>query len=261
MAAGSWKLARWPRRRLVVRPVPELCGMRCRAVTVRARQARPHRELGLAKRLGWRMPFVVQRLRLPGTGRVSYTLLGEDGLPVGPAEQYLEHLEMRASPNTVQAYEHDLRDFFTWAGQGGLDWRAVSLEQVAYYFDWLRRPKAARAPGAASPLMSRGYHAVVTRRCDRNAISSTTSRGGIDEESLQGGDGLHRDRGLRRRVRPGGRSRDNGENPAGGAGHLALELHRRSEDEGDGPLVADVRESRTHLCGREQPERFAYASI
>ena len=93
------------------------------------------------------MPVAVQRLRLTDTGRVSYTLLGDDALPVGPAEAYLAYLQVSASPNTVQAYAHDLRDFFTWAGQAGLDWRSVSLEQVSHFFDWLRRPAAARAPG------------------------------------------------------------------------------------------------------------------
>jgi integrase/recombinase XerD len=93
------------------------------------------------------MPLAVQRLRLPDTGRVSYTLVGDEGLPVGPAEAYLAHLEISASPNTVQAYAYDLQDFFTWLGQRGLNWRAVGLEQVAYFFEWLRRPAAARAPG------------------------------------------------------------------------------------------------------------------
>jgi site-specific recombinase XerC len=96
------------------------------------------------------MPLAVQRLRLAGTGRVSYTLLGDDALPVAPAEAYLAYLQVSASPNTVQAYAHDLRDFFTWAGQAGLDWRAVSLEQVSHFFDWLRRPVAARALGVFS---------------------------------------------------------------------------------------------------------------
>jgi site-specific recombinase XerD len=93
------------------------------------------------------MPIAVQRLRLADTGRVSYTLLGDDALPVAPAEAFLAYLQVSASPNTVQAYAHDLRDFFTWIGQAGLDWRAVSLEQVSHFFDWLRRPVAARAPG------------------------------------------------------------------------------------------------------------------
>jgi hypothetical protein len=101
----------------------------------------------LVERLGWRMPLAVQRLRLPGTGRVSYTLLGDDALPVRPVEAYLAYLQVSASPNTVQAYAHDLRDFFTWAGQAGLDWRSVSLEQVSHFFDWLRRPAPTGVPG------------------------------------------------------------------------------------------------------------------
>lgn len=56
---------------------------------------------GLVCGLGWLMPLTVQRLRLPDTGRVSYTLLGEDGLPVGPAEAYPACLSASASPDTV----------------------------------------------------------------------------------------------------------------------------------------------------------------
>jgi integrase/recombinase XerD len=93
------------------------------------------------------MPLAVQRLRSPNSGRVSFTLVGDDGLPVGPAEAYLAHLEVSASPNTVQAYAYDLQGFFTWLDQAGLDWRAASLEQISYFFDWLRRPRATRAPG------------------------------------------------------------------------------------------------------------------
>ncbi len=47
------------------------------------------------------MPLAVQRLRLPDTGRVSYTLLGDDALPVAPAEAYLAYLQVSASPNTL----------------------------------------------------------------------------------------------------------------------------------------------------------------
>ena len=93
------------------------------------------------------MLLAVQRLRLPGPGVVSYTLVGTDGLPVEPAEAFLSHLTLTAAPNTVQAYAHDLQDFFTWLGQTSLDWHSLSLEQLALFFDWLRRPAAARAPG------------------------------------------------------------------------------------------------------------------
>ena len=37
------------------------------------------------------MPLAVQRLRLAGTGRVSYTLLGDDALPVGPVQTDCEY--------------------------------------------------------------------------------------------------------------------------------------------------------------------------
>src|SRR5487761_602851 len=49
------------------------------------------------------MPLAVQRLRLSNSSQVSYTLVGDDGLPVGPAED-LAHLGVSASPNTVQAH-------------------------------------------------------------------------------------------------------------------------------------------------------------
>jgi len=90
---------------------------------------------------------VVQRVRSPESGEVSYTVLGPAGLPVAPVEAYLAHLSaVGRSPHTVAGYAHDLRDFVEWLDQCGLEFRAVSLEQLAAFFDWLRRPKAARQP-------------------------------------------------------------------------------------------------------------------
>ena len=44
----------------------------------------------------------VQRLRLPD-GEVSWTVLGEDWLPAGPVEEFLEYMRATGrSPNTVQ---------------------------------------------------------------------------------------------------------------------------------------------------------------
>jgi hypothetical protein len=56
-------------------------------------------------------------------------LLGDDALPIGPAEAYLAYLQVSASPNTVQAYAHDLRDFFTWVSQTGLDWNSYRVKR------------------------------------------------------------------------------------------------------------------------------------
>lgn len=94
------------------------------------------------------MPFRVQRLRAVEGGVWSYTVVDADDVPVPPIERFLAHLAAGgSSPNTVAAYAHDLRDFFGWLDQRDDDFRTVSLEQLAEFFDWLRRPRPARAPG------------------------------------------------------------------------------------------------------------------
>ena len=55
---------------------------------------------------------------------------------------YLASIER--SPNTIKAYAHDLKDWFVYLGGVGLDWREVSLEDVAGFVGWLRLPLAAR---------------------------------------------------------------------------------------------------------------------
>jgi integrase/recombinase XerD len=92
--------------------------------------------------------FRVQRLRASGTGAVSFTVVGSDGLPVEAVEVFLAHLAaVGRSPNTVAAYAHDLRDFVEWLDQVGCDFRALSLEGLTGFFEWLGRPVAARVPG------------------------------------------------------------------------------------------------------------------
>ncbi|MFI7131585.1 tyrosine-type recombinase/integrase [Nonomuraea sp. NPDC050153] len=79
---------------------------------------------------------------------MSYTVVDADGLPVEPVEAFLAWMAAGgASPNTVQGYAYDLRDFFIWLDQIGLEFRQLTLEQLAQFFDWLRRPKPTRAPG------------------------------------------------------------------------------------------------------------------
>jgi hypothetical protein len=63
----------------------------------------------------------VQRVLMPGSGAESWTLLGEDHVPVEPVERFLAFLAaVERSPNTVKAYAHDLKDWFGFlAGRGG----------------------------------------------------------------------------------------------------------------------------------------------
>jgi len=72
-------------------------------------------------------------------------VLGDDHVPVEPVERFLAYLaSVERSPNTVKAYAHDLKDWFTFLAGRGLDWQSVTLEDVAGYVAWLRLPPAAR---------------------------------------------------------------------------------------------------------------------
>ena len=87
----------------------------------------------------------VQRVLMPGSGAESWTLLGDDLVPVGPAERFLAYLAaIERSSNTAKAYAHDLKDWFVYLSGHGLDWRSVTVEDVAGFVAWLRLPPAAR---------------------------------------------------------------------------------------------------------------------
>ena len=61
---------------------------------------------------------------MPVSRRESWTVLGDDDAPVEPIERYLAYLtDIERSPNTVKAYAHDLKDWFTFLAGRGLDWR------------------------------------------------------------------------------------------------------------------------------------------
>lgn len=87
----------------------------------------------------------VQRVLMPGSGVESWTVVGDDHVPVEPVERFLAYLaSIERSPNTVKAYAHDLKDWFTFLGRRDLDWQTVTLEDVAGFVAWLRLPPAGR---------------------------------------------------------------------------------------------------------------------
>lgn len=84
--------------------------------------------------------------------------LGGDDAPVEPIERYLAYLtDIERSPNTVKAYAHDLKDWFTFLADRGLDWRAVRLDDVGEFVAWLRLPLQAR-DGRVAVLPSVAHH-------------------------------------------------------------------------------------------------------
>jgi site-specific recombinase XerD len=87
----------------------------------------------------------VQRVLSPVLGVQSWTVLGEDGAPIGPVEGFLAYLSgIERSPNTVKAYAHDLRDYWSFLDFRGLEWREVRLEDLGEFVAWLRLAPIAR---------------------------------------------------------------------------------------------------------------------
>ncbi len=126
----------------------------------------------------------VQRVVVPGSQRESWTVLDGDGLPVEPVERYLAFLSgIERSPNTVKAYAHDLKDWFVFVSERGVDWRQVRLEDVGEFVAWLRRPPGARA-ARVTVLPSVEHHcgeATVNRKLSAlSAFYQHAARGGVE---------------------------------------------------------------------------------
>ena len=97
----------------------------------------------------------VQRVVMPGSGAESWTLLGDDQVPVEPAERFLAYLASAGkSPNTVKAYAHDLKDWFTYLAGHDLDWQVGRLEDVAGFVGLAAA--AAGGPGREGHGAARG---------------------------------------------------------------------------------------------------------
>ena len=101
----------------------------------------------------------VQRVAMPVSRTESWTVLGDDDVPIEPVERFLAYLtDIERSPNTVKAYAHDLKDYWAFLAHRGLDWREVRLEDIGEFVAWLRLPPAGR-DGAVAVLPSAGSHA------------------------------------------------------------------------------------------------------
>ena len=85
--------------------------------------------------------FTVRRLFLPARGVESFTVIGPDLRPVELIDEYLAWLtDCERSPNTVEAYAHDLRAFWTFLDEQGLSWERVGVGELAEFAAWARRP-------------------------------------------------------------------------------------------------------------------------
>jgi integrase/recombinase XerD len=98
--------------------------------------------------------MLVHPVAVPGSGTRSWTVLGDDDVPVVPVDRFLAYLtDIGRSPNTVKAYAHDMKDLWQFIGFRGLDWREARLEDIAEFAAWLQLPAAGRS-GAVAVLPS-----------------------------------------------------------------------------------------------------------
>jgi site-specific recombinase XerD len=87
--------------------------------------------------------YVVRRVRLPARATDSFTVIGPDLRPVELIDEYLAWLtDCERSPNTVEAYAHDLRAFWTFLAERGLRWDQVDVMELGEFAAWARRPAA-----------------------------------------------------------------------------------------------------------------------
>ena len=113
--------------------------------------------------------FVVRRVVMPVMGSVSWTVVGPDRLPVEPIERYLAWLaNIERSPNTVRAYAHDLKLYFSFLAARRLAWDEPSVESLGEFTAWLRSP-AENVVVLASGDPHRG------RRTVNRALSAVTA--------------------------------------------------------------------------------------
>jgi integrase/recombinase XerD len=116
--------------------------------------------------------MLVQPVVIPGSGTLSWTVLGDDDVPVVPVERFLAHLAgIGRSPNTVKAYAHDLKDYWEFAVFRGLDWREARLEDVGEFVAWLQLPPAGRS-GAVAVLPSAAQVTAATVNRKLAAVSA-----------------------------------------------------------------------------------------
>jgi len=89
--------------------------------------------------------MLVHPVVVPGSGTRSWTVLGDDDVPVGPVDGFLAYLtDIGRSPDTVKAYSHDLKDYWEFLGFRSLDWREARLEDIGEFVAWLQLPPAGR---------------------------------------------------------------------------------------------------------------------
>lgn len=93
----------------------------------------------------------VQRIQLLDQTH-SWLVLDENHLPVSPIQTYLHYLEgLEYSPNTIHNYATHLKQFWEFLQDNQHDWNTITVEQLADFIRWLRRPVSKVIPIQGQP--------------------------------------------------------------------------------------------------------------
>jgi hypothetical protein len=118
----------------------------------------------------------------PGSGARSWTVLGDDDVPVAPVDRFLAYLTgIGRSPNTVKAYSHDLKDYWEFLGLRGLDWRearrpgAPRTRPVRQSSDVRRRGRGSRSLAVVALYTADISGQIRWLRQQRNGTGSATA--------------------------------------------------------------------------------------
>ena len=85
------------------------------------------------------MTIKVQKMILPSSQEVYWTVIGEDHLPIAPIREYLAYCRNSMSPNTVKTYAYHLKLYWEYLESMKLDWETISVHDIADFLTWLRR--------------------------------------------------------------------------------------------------------------------------
>jgi integrase/recombinase XerD len=128
---------------------------------------------------------LVQRVLMPGSGRESWTLPGDDGAVAEPAERYLACLTaIERSPSMVRACTVSLKLWFEFLQHTAASWDQAGVEDVARFVAWLRAPAGsvivlADGSGAREPATVNRYLAGVFGFCDHHARAGLRVAAGL----------------------------------------------------------------------------------
>lgn len=110
----------------------------------------------------------VQRVRVPDGDRITWVVLDDNYLSVQPIQSYLRYLEsLERSPNTIHAYAGHLKLFWEFLRDSHLDWREVTLENLAEFIHWLRspNPNVVSIQAVESKRTEKTINAILTAVC------------------------------------------------------------------------------------------------